>query len=91
MMLSSHSIFKKINSYKKCEVNFEIKAACFCNMWTGKQLTTKCTVLKKMLQIKTELECEQMPNMMADLPNIGGALCSTPQSLADAHYYSAVQ
>jgi len=27
---------------------------------------------------------------MAALPNIGGALCSTPQSLADAHY-SAVQ
>jgi len=24
-----------------------------------------------------------MPNMMAALPNIGGALCSTPQSLAD--------
>jgi len=23
--------------------------------------------------------------------NIGGALCSTPQSLADAHYNSAVQ
>jgi len=23
--------------------------------------------------------------------NIGSALCSTPQSLADAHYYSAVQ
>ena len=22
------------------------------------------------------------------LPNIGGALCSTPQSLADAHYYT---
>ena len=30
-----------------------------------------------------------MPNMMAALPNIGGALCSTPQSLADAHYYSS--
>jgi len=28
-----------------------------------------------------------MPNMMVALPNIGGALCSTPQSLADAHYY----
>jgi len=28
-----------------------------------------------------------MPNVMAALPNIGGALCSTPQSLADAHYY----
>ena len=27
-----------------------------------------------------------MPNVMAALPNIGGALCSTPQSLADAHY-----
>ena len=32
-----------------------------------------------------------MPNVMAALPNIGGALCSTPQSLADAHYLSAVQ
>ena len=30
-------------------------------------------------------------HMMATLPNIGGALCSTPQSLADAYYYSAVQ
>jgi len=27
-----------------------------------------------------------MPNVRAALPNIGGALCSTPQSLADAHY-----
>jgi len=32
-----------------------------------------------------------MSNVMAALPNIGGALCSTPQSLADAHYWSAVQ
>ena len=32
-----------------------------------------------------------MSNMMAALPNIGGALCPTPQSLADARYYSAVQ
>jgi len=28
-----------------------------------------------------------MPNVIAALPNIGGALCWTPQSLADAHYY----
>ena len=28
-----------------------------------------------------------MPNVMVALPNIGGALCSTQQSLADAHYY----
>jgi len=27
-----------------------------------------------------------MPNLMVTLPNIGGALCSMPQSLADAHY-----
>jgi len=35
---------------------------------------------------KHELECGPMPNVMVALPNIGGALCSTPQSLADAHY-----
>ena len=35
---------------------------------------------------KIELECGPMPNLMVALPNIGGALCSTPQSLADAHY-----
>jgi len=32
-----------------------------------------------------------MPNLMVALPNIGGALCSTPQSLADAQYLTAVQ
>jgi len=29
--------------------------------------------------------------VMVALPNICGALCSTPQSLADAHYHSGVQ
>jgi len=29
-----------------------------------------------------------MPNVMAALPNISGAVCSMPQSLADAHYYT---
>ena len=28
-----------------------------------------------------------MPNVMGALPNVGGALYSTPQSLADARYY----
>jgi len=28
-----------------------------------------------------------MPNVMVAQPNIGGALCSTPQRLTDAHYY----
>jgi len=40
-------------------------------------------------QIK--LECWPMPNVIVALPNIGGALCSTPQSLADTHYLTAVQ
>ena len=30
-------------------------------------------------------------NVMVALPNIGGALCSTQQTLADAHYLTAVQ
>jgi len=32
-----------------------------------------------------------MTNVMTALPNTGGALCSTPQSIADAHYLTAVQ
>jgi len=40
---------------------------------------------------KKQLECGQCPNVIAALPNIGGALCSTPQSLSDAQYASAVQ
>jgi len=32
-----------------------------------------------------------MPNVMAAPPNTGGALCSTPQSMADAHYQSAMK
>ena len=40
---------------------------------------------------KRELECGPMPNVMAALPNIGGTLCSTPQSLAVAQSWSAVQ
>ena len=39
----------------------------------------------------TQLECGPMPNVitpnvMDALPNVGGALCSTPQNLADGHY-----
>jgi len=36
--------------------------------------------------LNIKLECGPMPNVMVALPNIGGALCSTPQSLTDAHY-----
>ena len=37
------------------------------------------------------VECGPRPNVMVVLSNIGGAVCSTPQSLADAQYWSAVQ
>jgi len=46
--------------------------------------SSSTSVTPPVLQIL--LECGPMPNVMAALPNIGGALCSTPQSLADAHY-----
>jgi len=36
---------------------------------------------------KKELECGPMPNLMVALPNIGGALCSTPQSLPCGFFY----
>jgi len=43
-------------------------------------------VYVKTLRYK-QLECGPMPNVVASaLPNIGGALCSTPQSLTDTHY-----
>ena len=46
-----------------------------------------CLLRASMLfPICKQLECGPMPNVMVALPNIGGALCSTPQSLADAHY-----
>jgi len=35
-----------------------------------------------------KLECGPMPNVMVALPNIGGALCSTPQSLAECRAVS---
>jgi len=37
-------------------------------------------------QGEEEREGGPMLNVMAALPNTGGAICSTPQSFADAHY-----
>jgi len=59
-----------------CRCNFPTQ---FCVCYIGR------------LAVNIKLECGPMPNVMAALPNIGGAFCSTPQNLADAHYYSAVQ
>jgi len=46
---------------------------------------------QKLIATHNKLECGPMPNVMAALPKIGGALCSTPQSLAYTHYLTAVQ
>ena len=46
-------------------------------------LLHRATIKKK--ERVVPLECGPMPNLMVALPNIGGALCSTPQSLPDAH------
>ena len=43
-------------------------------------------ITNKRPSLPKQLECGPMPNVMVALPNIGGELCSTPQSLADAHY-----
>ena len=48
------------------------------------------TILKVLLN-PNQLERGPMPNVMAALPNIGVALCWTPQSLADVHCWSTVQ
>ena len=48
--------------------------------------TRRHCVRFRVYQMKLLLECGPMPNLMVVLSNIGGALCSTPQSLADAHY-----
>ena len=45
-----------------------------------------CTLLQITKLEPNELECGPMPNVMVALPNTCGALCSTPQSLADARY-----
>jgi len=50
-----------------------------------------CFVVSPITGTHRQLECGPMPNVMVTLPNIGGALCSTLQSLADANYLTAVQ
>jgi len=56
------------------------------NVVLSQPLIEKVDIVEGVSQKNKQLECGPMPNVMAALPNIGGALCSTPQSLADAHY-----
>jgi len=49
-------------------------------------ITNHNTVFTASSNYIKQLECGAMHNVMAAMPNTGGALCSTPQSLADANY-----
>ena len=60
------------------------------NMMIGRlALYERVVTRRRPVLYQIQLECGPMPNVMAAMPNIGGALCSTPQSLADVHYSSA--
>jgi len=49
----------------------------------SKLLQAKCGTF---FETRCRMWANAMPNVMTALPSTGGALCSTPQSLADAHY-----
>ena len=57
----------------------------------GRATDMKLVLAAREFVTEIKLECGPMPKVMAALPNVAGALCSTPQTLADAHYSSAVQ
>jgi len=57
---------------------------CHCAQTTHTGLWALFLIFKN--EKLAKLERGPMPNVMAALLNIGGALCSTQQSLADAHY-----
>jgi len=38
-----------------------------------------CMLFHQKHETQLKVECGKMPNVMTALPNIGGALCSTPQ------------
>jgi len=54
-------------------------------LYNGCKMVVVVVLVKGMYTVWQQ-ESGPMPNVMAALPNIGGALCSMQQSLADAHY-----
>ena len=76
----------EILTFNKWSQKLTVSSGMLCYLWSMElKLTSAATQLLNW-QNKIKLECGPMPNLMVALPNIGGALCSTPQSLADAHY-----
>ena len=95
--IGPHSSFKNVFFRAAAFESPKIRKGCFLDsMPTAvKNFISKCVSYISNNRAKThqqiqakkiELECGPMPNLMVALPNTGGALCSTPQSLADAYY-----
>jgi len=68
-----------------CQLCPDHREACI-RMHVGRCHNKALTASTIITLTNKQLECGPMPNLMVALPNIGGALCSTPQSLADAPY-----
>ena len=85
---SRTSLGPEISREKICSVLTFLPSGISIRLAVLPQFTPRLT---NELKTNNKPECGPMPNVMAALPNIGGALCSTPQSLADAHYLTAVQ
>jgi len=79
---------------RSCKLNIKVdlqnRNTIRCTLYVRRKLTNSQLNLpqgtkrkKSSEETKNKPECGPMPNLMVALPNIGGALCSTPQSLAD--------
>jgi len=89
---SSRHSTNSVNELKKTQTTDPIRkndphTSSFPTSNTVETLTEgPCTLVFQCQYSHIELECGPMPNVMATLPNIGGALCSMPQSFIDVHY-----
>jgi len=60
-------------------------------MFSQHKKMSKANTIINSTKVLKKLEYGPMPNVMAALQNVGGALRSMPLTLADAQYSSALQ
>jgi len=73
LLISTEVLF-----WNKCRKKTEVELANPGSPGNGQENGGDDLVASSLLLLK-QLECGSVPNVMAALPNIGGALCSTPQ------------
>ena len=86
LLRRSSTTFKR--KHKSIKHNHKSDTSCTCAIqiiFSLSSLRQHYEVINVYRKMQLQLECGPMPNVMVALPNIGGALCSTPQSLADAN------